>query len=223
MSAKNPFQNFRNIFVILTRYRSSVNSPITYNRPDVPISKHRCGSDDQNQGLQLLKPDDYAVHTAESLTKITRKVDMDRTVQQLTPSDTTSVYRSWTLWTRWILGAMLTLILPFWKAKWQKLLRLEAEVEMAVEVVEHVAETVEKVAVVTEKLSMEMADKIPGDGELKKAVLFVERVSQEAEKDARLTEDILHKLDDLKEDVEKLIDPIFDGEKSKSTRSGKTY
>ncbi|XP_026435588.1 uncharacterized protein LOC113333294 isoform X3 [Papaver somniferum] len=216
MSAKNPFQNFRNIFVILTRYRSSVNSPITYNRPDVPISKHRCGSDDQNQGLQLLKPDDYAVHTAESLTKITRKVDMDRTVQQLTPSDTTSVYRSWTLWTRWILGAMLTLILPFWKAKWQKLLRLE-------EVVEHVAETVEKVAVVTEKLSMEMADKIPGDGELKKAVLFVERVSQEAEKDARLTEDILHKLDDLKEDVEKLIDPIFDGEKSKSTRSGKTY
>ncbi|XP_026432939.1 uncharacterized protein LOC113330340 isoform X2 [Papaver somniferum] len=216
MSAKKPFQNFRNIFVILTRYRSSVNCPIIYNRPDVPILKHRCGSDDQNH-----KPDDHAVHTAESLTKI--KVDMDRTVQQLTPSDTTYVYRSWTLWTRWILGAMLTLILPFWKAKWQKLRRLEVEVEMAVEVVEHVAETVEKVAVVTEKLSMEMTDKIPGDGKLKKAVLFVERVSEEAEKDARLTEDILHKLDDLKEDVEKLIEPIFDGEKSKSTRSGKTY
>ncbi|KAI3978607.1 hypothetical protein MKX01_015782 [Papaver californicum] len=223
MSVKKTFQNFRNILVMLTRYRSSVNCPILYNRPDVPILKHRCGSDHQNQGLQLLNPDNHAVHTAESLPQITRKVDIGRTVQQLTPSHATSVYRSWTLWTRWILGAMLTLILPFWKAKWQKLLRLEAEVNMALEVVEHVAETVEKVAVVTEKLSMEMADKLPGDGKLKKAVLLVERVSQESEKDARLTQDILHKLDDLKQDVEKLIEPIFDGEKSESTTGGQTY
>ncbi|MCL7044678.1 hypothetical protein MKW94_010830 [Papaver nudicaule] len=214
------FQNFRNIFVILTRYRSSINCPIKNTRPDVHVSKHRCAGD-QNRGLQLLNPGDHEVHTTESRTKITRKVDIDRTVQQLTPS--ASAYRSWTLWTRWILGAMLTLILPFWKAKWQKLLQLEAEVEMAVEVVEHVAETVEKVAVVTEKLSMEMANKIPGDGKLKKAVLMVERVSEEAEKDARLAEDILHKVDDLKQDVEKLIEPIFDREKFESTPSGETY
>ncbi|OVA09278.1 hypothetical protein BVC80_8359g6 [Macleaya cordata] len=200
------FHNFRNLFLVVTRYRSRIDRPIPDYCPDVPAPKHSFGTE-VNQGLQLLYAD-HEVQNSESATKITRT--NANNFQQPTPSRPKPDYPSWT---RWIFGAILTLVLPFWKEKLNKLLKLEEEVEMVAEVVENVAETVERVAVVTEKLSSEVADKIPGDGKLKKAALLIERASTEATKDARIAEDIIHKVEELKQDVETLIEPhVFDRE-----------
>jgi hypothetical protein len=65
---------------------------------------------------------------------------------------------------------------------------------MVVEEVEIVAEVVEKVASASEKISAEVADKLPAKGKLKEAALFVEHVSEEAVRDAQLTEDFIHKV-----------------------------
>ncbi|KAG1334599.1 hypothetical protein COCNU_03G007180 [Cocos nucifera] len=116
-------------------------------------------------------------------------------------------------WARWAFGSILALILPFWQNKWMTLLRIEGEVEMAADIVENAAEMVEKVATVTEKVSSQVADRLPEDGKLKNAALLVENVAKEAAEEAHLAKDIIHKVDELKNDVEMLLEPILETEK----------
>ncbi|KAK9110973.1 hypothetical protein Scep_018492 [Stephania cephalantha] len=81
------------------------------------------------------------------------------------------------------------------------------EVEKVAKVVEDAAEVVETVATVAENLSTAAVDKLPDDGKLKDAVLLVKRVSEEAVKGAQLTEDFIHKVDEVKEEIEDLVNP----------------
>ncbi|KAF6152143.1 hypothetical protein GIB67_031465 [Kingdonia uniflora] len=115
-----------------------------------------------------------------------------------------------TFMARWIFGAILSLFVPIYKKKWDNLRKIEDEVETIIDVVEDVAEVVEKIANVTEKLSAEVANKLPFDGKLKETALVIERMSEEAIKDAKLIKEIVHKVDDLKEDVERFVQPIVD-------------
>ncbi|KAA8545635.1 hypothetical protein F0562_020419 [Nyssa sinensis] len=101
---------------------------------------------------------------------------------------------SFNSWAKWLLGFILTLLLPFWKVKWEGLLTLEGEVEKVVEEVEIVAEVVEKVATTTEKISAEIADKLSDNDKLKEAALFVEHISTVTAKDAQLTTDFIQKV-----------------------------
>ncbi|XP_010916703.1 uncharacterized protein [Elaeis guineensis] len=116
-------------------------------------------------------------------------------------------------WARWAFGSILALILPFWHNKWMTLSRIEGEVEMVADMVENAAEMVEKVATVTEKVSSQVADRLPEDGKLKNAALLVEHVAQETAEEAYLAKDIIHKVDELKNDVEMLLEPIMKTEK----------
>ncbi|RWW64020.1 hypothetical protein BHE74_00028767 [Ensete ventricosum] len=108
---------------------------------------------------------------------------------------------------------MLTLILPFWEKKWRTLLRIEGEVEMVADAMEEVFEVVEKVATVVEKVSSEVAERLPEEGKLKDAVLSVEHVSREAAEDAHLAKDIIHKVDEVKQEVELLLESVVDAGK----------
>lgn len=65
---------------------------------------------------------------------------------------------------------------------------------MVAEEVESVAEVVEKVAIKAEKMSSEVANKLPENGKLKETALIVEHISKEAAQDAQLTLDIIHKV-----------------------------
>ncbi|GAV87869.1 hypothetical protein CFOL_v3_31294 [Cephalotus follicularis] len=124
-------------------------------------------------------------------------------------------------WTRWLLGSILTLLLPFWKEKWQKLRKIEGEAEMVVEEVRHVTEVVEKVATVAENVSMEVADALPEQGKLKKAALLVERVSNATAQEAHFANDIARKVHALEQDVddlETLVEPIVDKIGEKETK-----
>ncbi|XP_062079494.1 uncharacterized protein LOC133783927 [Humulus lupulus] len=112
-------------------------------------------------------------------------------------------YYSFPNWARWFLGTLVT-FLPFSYEKWVKLRALEGKAEMVVEEVENVAEMVEKVALVAEKVSSDVADGLPENGTLKKTAMFVERVSKKAAQEAHLTKQFIHKVDELKEDLEKM-------------------
>ncbi|KAH1050024.1 hypothetical protein GLYMA_08G070200v4 [Glycine max] len=134
-------------------------------------------------------------------------------------------------WLRWVLGMVLSLLLPFWKPYWKKLQIVEVqtkqitwfvkwgqnvhsvEAEFVVEEAEAVAKMVEKVAMVTEKVSEDVAEMLPEDGKLRKAALVVERASKEAAHDAQLTEEFLHKVEELKndlDDLEAFVEPVID-------------
>lgn len=84
-----------------------------------------------------------------------------------------------------------------------------------VEEVEGIAKVVEKVAIAAEKLSAEVADKLPENGKLKEAALFVEHVSQEAAHDAEIAEHFIHKVEAIKEDLEELVNPVLAKQESK--------
>ncbi|KAI3439261.1 uncharacterized protein J3R85_004988 [Psidium guajava] len=105
-------------------------------------------------------------------------------------------------WVRWVTGSILSLLIPFWKLKWDKLQQIEGEAEEVIEDAEILAEVVEKVATVAEKVSAQVADKLPEDSKLKEAALFVEHVSETAAHDAHLTENFIHEVDELKQEVD---------------------
>ncbi|CAL1352600.1 unnamed protein product [Linum trigynum] len=114
-------------------------------------------------------------------------------------------------WAKWLLGTILTVVLPFWKQKWERLKTIEGEAEIVAEQVESVAEIVEQVATVAENVSAEVAESIPGSGgKLKEAALMVERVSKVTAHEAHVAREFLHKVDKLKDDLdelEKMVEP----------------
>ena len=63
---------------------------------------------------------------------------------------------------------------------------------MIVEQVENVAEVVERVATAEEKVSAQVAEKLPDDSKLKKAALVVEHVSEITAQDAHATTEFTH-------------------------------
>ncbi|TKY59471.1 hypothetical protein E2542_SST16560 [Spatholobus suberectus] len=116
-------------------------------------------------------------------------------------------------WVRWVLGMVLSLLLPFWKPYWEKLHRIEEEAEFVVEEAEEVAKVVEKMATVAEKVSEDVAEMLPEDGKLRKAALVAERASKQVAHDAQLTEEFIHKVEELKNDlgdVEAFVEPVMD-------------
>ncbi|XP_077213969.1 uncharacterized protein LOC143848791 [Tasmannia lanceolata] len=108
-------------------------------------------------------------------------------------------------WLRCIFGSIISIILPFWKQK-------EGELEKLEDQVENTAEVVEKVAEAMEKVFSDVADKLPSDGPLKAAALLVENIAKKVDKDAEETLEFIHKVDELKKDVEELVEPFVNQE-----------
>ncbi|XP_050366264.1 uncharacterized protein LOC126784795 [Argentina anserina] len=116
---------------------------------------------------------------------------------------------------RWILGSLMSILIPFWTHKyWRKLQMIEGEAEVVMEEVDNVAKVVDRVATAVEKVSADLADKLPsGHTKLKQLALLIERVSELAAHDAQLTQEFIHKVDALKQDLrdlEKLVQPVVD-------------
>ncbi|BFG41211.1 hypothetical protein CerSpe_274850 [Prunus speciosa] len=112
----------------------------------------------------------------------------------------TSTRLTFAHWFKWMLGSILSLMLPFWAQNWGKLKRIEGRAEIVMEEVENVAEVVEKVANVAEKVSADVTE-LPDNTKLKETVLLVERASKVAAQDAQLTQDLIHKVETLKQDL----------------------
>ncbi|XP_057763618.1 uncharacterized protein LOC130984923 isoform X1 [Salvia miltiorrhiza] len=116
-------------------------------------------------------------------------------------------------WVKWLLGYVVTFLLPFWKNKWDNLLTLEGEAAKVVGEVEVVAEVVEKVATAADKALEEVVNQLPDNSKLKEAAQALEHVSSVAAKDAQLIENLINKASDVKQDIEELesiVEPIVD-------------
>lgn len=149
-----------------------------------------------------------SIASGNSMKRPESKMEQEHTLK-VQPSDPPPPRPSIFSWAKWVLGSMLPLLLSFWKQKWDNMLKLEGKVEEVVKEAEEVAEVVEKVAITTEKLSAEVAEKLE-KGQLKEVALMVEHVSSVAAKDAHMTQDFIHKVGDLKQDLETMVEPVID-------------
>ncbi|KAJ8625040.1 hypothetical protein MRB53_033570 [Persea americana] len=148
-----------------------------------------------------------AIQEAKSLAggllrfKINAKMSND--LQTAVPKTPKPVSPNWVVS---LVVSVLSLILPGWKTQLQMFLKLENEVE---KVIENTAEAVEKVAEEAEKVMEQVEHDLPEGSKLKETVLVLEHATEEAQKDAKLALDLIHKVDEIKDEVEAVVEPVI--------------
>ncbi|GMI82812.1 hypothetical protein HRI_001950500 [Hibiscus trionum] len=111
-------------------------------------------------------------------------------------------------WKGWILGILMSIILPMWRGNWRPLLKLKQEAETIIDTVEAVADIVEKVAEQVEKVADEVGDRLP-EGKLKDALEFVEELADETGDGARIAGDFIDKVEDMVDQVEEKVESLM--------------
>ncbi|KAH8516165.1 hypothetical protein Peur_047485 [Populus x canadensis] len=109
-------------------------------------------------------------------------------------------------WKGWVLGMLISIILPFCRNKWGAVLLIKDKVEQVVEIADHVADIVEEVAEEVGKVAEEVADHLPEGGKLQQVATFVENVAKETAKDANVVDEIIEKIKNQVEEVEKEVE-----------------
>ncbi|KAJ6420759.1 hypothetical protein OIU84_028174 [Salix udensis] len=187
MSAKGswPFYNLRSFLELIHRYRASSSYVSHSCGSSSTVSRIGNGLSMHHQGLQFIVASSNKWRQFHfNMTKSDKAV--------LPPPVSDPPGSNFPTWAKWILGSILSIILPFWKRKREELKRLEGEAEIIVEEVGHVAEVVEK-----------------------------SKFQNAAAHDAKLTQDIIHKVDALKHDIDDLkmmVDPVMEKIEQKISR-----
>ncbi|KAG2566576.1 hypothetical protein PVAP13_7NG184736, partial [Panicum virgatum] len=104
-------------------------------------------------------------------------------------------------WAKWVVGAVIVAI-PIYR----RFRTVEDKIEKTVEAVE----VVDTVAEATEKVAGEVADAFPGNENLKEAASRIKRVTDAIEEDAEKAEALIHKVDEIKKEVDSIVGPIID-------------
>ncbi|GJN20445.1 hypothetical protein PR202_gb07824 [Eleusine coracana subsp. coracana] len=111
---------------------------------------------------------------------------------------------------RLAIGSVLAVATPFVHSKWASFLRIQSEVEVVKDAVQAVAEVVEEAATLTEKVSSEIVEQLPEGGRLRPVAVLLEHASKQVAEEAHLAKDIIHKVDEIEEDVKAIIEPFVD-------------
>ncbi|XP_059637689.1 uncharacterized protein LOC132279669 [Cornus florida] len=124
----------------------------------------------------------------------------------------------------WIVGILISAIVPFFGFKWGPLFKLRNEIEDAVETADRVTEAIENIAEQVEKVADEIGDELPEGGKLQKAFANVENMAGKAAKDAHLVEQFIDKIEAMEEKVDSFIEPVIDeaSEIAKETKDNKS-
>jgi len=105
-------------------------------------------------------------------------------------------------WAKWVVGAVIVAI-PIYRRFRTLEDKIEKTAEVAIEVVDTVAEA-------TEKVAGEVAGAFPGNENLKEAASRIKTVTDAIEEDAEKAEALIHKVDEIKKEVDSIVDPIID-------------
>ncbi|RCV33881.1 hypothetical protein SETIT_7G118200v2 [Setaria italica] len=105
-------------------------------------------------------------------------------------------------WAKWLVGAVIVAI-PIYRRFRTLEDKIEKTAEVAIEVIDTVAEA-------TEKVAGEVADAFPGNENLKEAASKIKTVTDAIEEDAEKAEALIQKVDEIKKEVDSIVDPIID-------------
>ncbi|NP_001346595.1 uncharacterized protein [Zea mays] len=104
-------------------------------------------------------------------------------------------------WVKWVAGAVI-----FAVPMYRRFRALEDKIEKTAEVA---IEVIDKVAEATEKVAGEVADEFPGNESIKEAASRIKKVMHVVEEDADKAEALIEKVDEIKKDVDSIVDPII--------------
>ncbi|KAK8298192.1 hypothetical protein V6Z11_D05G237400 [Gossypium hirsutum] len=111
-------------------------------------------------------------------------------------------------WKPWILGFLMSIILPFWRGNWRPLLKLKQEAETVIDTVETVTDIVEKVAEQVEQVADKVGDSLP-EGKLKDALEIAEDMAEGTVDDARIVGEFIDKVEDMVDQVEEELESLI--------------
>ncbi|XP_073121654.1 uncharacterized protein [Henckelia pumila] len=161
-------------------------------RPDLPP----CRGVSVDQGLRFLTTDYSTAHLGTKLA-----IGKYTSAERVQASFSAHHENGFSNWMKWILGSLLSLVLPLLGKTWNDVRRLEGKVEVAAEEVDTVAEVVESVATAADKALKEVAEDLP-NGKFKEAAEVMEHLCFVAAQDSILVQNLIHKAGEVKQDLE---------------------
>ncbi|XVF36648.1 hypothetical protein REPUB_Repub19eG0075200 [Reevesia pubescens] len=111
-------------------------------------------------------------------------------------------------WLLWVLGTVISLILPFTTSKWGPLLKLKNEADHILQTAENISDAVEAVAEKVEKIADEIGDQLPEGGKLRATLELVEDLAEETAKNAHLTGDLIDKVQEMEDKMESFMESV---------------
>ncbi|XP_004288158.1 PREDICTED: uncharacterized protein LOC101308504 isoform X1 [Fragaria vesca subsp. vesca] len=121
-------------------------------------------------------------------------------------------------WRGWMIGMLISVVIPFWRHKWGPLQIIKNRVDMVMNTVEAVAEVVEAVAHKVEEVADDIADKLPEDGKLKSAFEAVEAIAKETAKDAHMVDELIENVEAAEDKVEDFFESATHGAEDQKTK-----
>ncbi|XP_051139704.1 uncharacterized protein LOC127257362 [Andrographis paniculata] len=118
----------------------------------------------------------------------------------------------------WVLGFVVSIILPFFTNKWGPLWVVKNRIENAVQTVENIVEAVEKVAEEVDKIAEDIAEDLP-QGKLRDLVEMVEHVAEKTAKTADCLDNVIDKVQEDVENVEDVVESIANKPKQNMVES----
>lgn len=108
-------------------------------------------------------------------------------------------------WQGWLLGAIVTIGLPFLTNKWGPLLGWIDKVKGTLQTAEDIAEAVEDIAGKVDKMAEEIEAGLP-EGKLKNVLHTVELAAEEIAKDADRLDQLIDKVQEMEEKIEAIVE-----------------
>ncbi|KAI7736884.1 hypothetical protein M8C21_033385 [Ambrosia artemisiifolia] len=113
-------------------------------------------------------------------------------------------------WKNWVIGILMTFIVPFFTTKGGPIKLLIQRVDQIMDTAEHITEVVEAVADKVDKVVEELGDELPEGSEIKKTLDFIENIAEKVEKDAATAGDFIDKVQEMEDRIEELMEPVLE-------------
>lgn len=105
----------------------------------------------------------------------------------------------------WVVGIVLTFVLPFFTHKWGPLTLLKNKVDTVVDTAESIMEAIEDVAGKVDKVIDNITDDLPKNSKLRNTLEAIDKLVEGVEKSAHIANDIIDKVEEAEDKLESLI------------------
>ncbi|KAL7583282.1 hypothetical protein Lser_V15G44514 [Lactuca serriola] len=105
----------------------------------------------------------------------------------------------------WVLGIVLTFVLPFFTHKWGPLILIKNKVDTVVDTAEYIVEAIEDVAGKIDKVIDNITDDLPENSKLRKTLEAFDELVEGVERAAHIADDIIDKVEEAEDKLESLI------------------
>ncbi|MFS7913071.1 hypothetical protein Hanom_Chr02g00137381 [Helianthus anomalus] len=117
-------------------------------------------------------------------------------------------------WKNWVIGILMTVIVPFFTTKGGPIKLLIQGVDQIMDTAEHITEVVEAVADKVDKVVEELGDELPEGSEIKKTLDFIENIAERVERDAQTAGDFIDKVQEMEDKIEEIMEPVLEEAKT---------